>query len=149
MSDEERNSRDGYDEVEDEDKDIKESTIKNISTIFKKLKEEIEIAMESKENQKQKISEILYDVQIPYSNQTCPNYFYDILEMLRKKKCLDTFVNFVRVKNNSKLQYTVKEAYLKELNVLSGIKDENASLNMMKYIVGNFIFQLNKRDQIL
>ena len=147
MSDEERNSRDGYDEDEDEDKDIKESTIKNISTIFKKLKEEIEIAMESKENQKQKISEILYDVQIPYSNQTCPNYFYDILEMLRKKKCLDTFVNFVRVKNNSKLQYTVKEAYLKELNVLSGIKDENASLNMMKYIVGNFIFQLNKRDQ--
>ena len=147
MSDEESNSRDGYNEDEEEDKDIKESSIKNISTIFKKLKEEIEIAMESKEDQKQKIAGILYDVQIPYSNKTCPNYFFDILEMLRKKKCLDAFVNLVRVKNNSKLQYTVKDAYLKELNVLSGIKDENASLNMMKYIVGNFIFQLNKRDQ--
>ena len=145
MSDDERNSGNNYDE--EDDKNIEESVTKNISTIFKKAKEDIEIAMEAKEDQKQKIFDILSDIQIPYSNKTCPNYFYDILEMLRKKKYLDLFVTLVRVKNNSKLQYTIKEAYLKELNILSGIKDENASLHMIKYIVGNFIFQLNKRDQ--
>ena len=57
------------------------------------------------------------------------------------------FVPLVRIKNNNKLLYTIKEAYLKELNILSGIKDEKSSLHMIKFIVGNFVYQLNKRDQ--
>ena len=145
MSDSEDNKRNNYDEEEEDQ--IKEQVTKNISTIFKKAKEDIEIAMESKDDQKHKIIEILSDIQIPYLNKTCPNYFYDILEMLRKKKYLDLFVPLVRIKNNNKLLYTIKEAYLKELNILSGIKDEKSSLHMIKFIVGNFVYQLNKRDQ--
>ena len=137
--------------TEEEDNEEMESQVtQNISTIFKKAKEDIEIVMESKDskdNQRQKISDILSQIQIPYSNKTCPNYFYDILEMLRKKKYLDLFVTLVRIKNNNKLLFAIKEAYLKELNILSGIKDEKASLQIIKFIVGNFIFQLNKKDQ--
>ena len=137
--------------TEEEDNEEMESQVtQNISTIFKKAKEDIEIVMESKDskdNQKQKISDILSQIQIPYSNKPCPNYFYDILEMLRKKKYLDPFVTLVRIKNNNKLLFAIKEAYLKELNILSGIKDEKASLQIIKFIVGNFIFQLNKKDQ--
>ena len=145
MSDEEYEAN-KYDEEEVEE-EIDNQDTKNISTIFKKAKEDIEIAMESKEDQKQKISDILSEIYIPYINKTCPNYFFDILEMLRKKKCLDLFVSLIRIKNNSKLLYTIKEAFLKELNILSNIKDEKVSLQMMKFIVGNFVYQLNKREQ--
>ncbi len=145
MSDDEQEAKNYYDEEDEEEIEIQ--VTKNINTIFKQAKEDIEIAMESKEGQKQKISDILSEIQIPYTNKTCPNYFYDILETLRKKKCLDLFVSLVHVKNNNKLQYAIKEAYLKELNILSGIKDEKASLHMIKFIVGNFVYQLNKRDQ--
>ena len=140
--------RNHHDEEDEDGMDVQ--VTQNINTIFKKAKEDIEIVMESKDSKddlKQKISDILSQIQIPYSNKTCPNYFYDILEMLRKKKYLDIFVTLVRIKNNSKLLYTIKEAYLKELNILSGIKDEKASLHMIKCVVGNFVFQLNKKDQ--
>ena len=134
---------------EENEDEMEEQVTQNINTIFKKVKEDIELVMESKdskEEQRQKLSEILSQIQIPYLNKACPNYFYDILENLRKKKFLDLFVTLVRVKNN-KLLYTIKEAYLKELNILSGIKAEKASLHMIKYIVGNFVFQLDKKDQ--
>ena len=145
MSDTEDDRRNNYDE-ENEDQ-IEMQVTKNISTIFRKAKEDIEIAMESKDDQKQKIIDILSGIQIPYLNKTCPNYFYDILETLRKKKYLDLFVPLVRIKNSNKLLYIIKEAYLKELNILSGVKDEKSSLHMIKFIVGNFVYQLNKRDQ--
>ena len=135
-----------YNEDEKED-EMGGKFINNISSIFKKVKEDIEIAMESKEDLKQKIFDILSLIHIPYTNKTCPNYFFDILEMLRKKNYLDTFVTLVRIKKNSKLLNTIKEAYLKELNVLSGIKVEKSSLQMMKFIVGNCVYQLNKKDQ--
>ena len=140
--------RNHHDEEDEDGMDVQ--VTQNINTIFKKAKEDIEIVMESKDSKddlKQKISDILSQIQIPYSNKTCPNYFYDILEMLRKKKYLDIFVTLVPIKNNNKLLYTIKEAYLKELNILSGIKDEKASLHMIKCVVGNFVFQLNKKDQ--
>ena len=140
---EERNNDYGEEEIEE----IEEQVTKNINTIFKKAKDDIEIAMESKEDQKEKISEILSDIQIPFSNKTCPNYFYDILETLRKKKCLDTFVTLVRVKNNNKLLYTIKEAYLKELNILAGIKDEKASLHMLKFMWVIMYINLIKRTK--
>ena len=135
----------GEDEVSSEE--IEEVPKHNINSIFKELKESIEIAMESKENEKQKISELLASIQIPYTNKTCPNYFYDILESLRKKKLLDSFVSVIRVKKNSKLLFTIKEAFLKELNILAKIKKENSSLQMIKFIVGNFIYELNKKDK--
>ena len=144
MSDSEEND---YREEEVSSEEIDETPKNNINSIFKELKENIEIAMESKENEKQKISELLSNIQIPYINKTCANYFFDILESLRKKKLLDNFISLLRIKKNSKLLYTIKESFLKELNVLSKIKNENASLNMIKFIVGNFIYQLNKKDQ--
>ena len=70
---------------EESEEEMQQMVTKNINTIFKEAKENIEIAMESKEDPKQKIFEILSEINIPYSNKTCPNYFYDILEMLRKK----------------------------------------------------------------
>ena len=146
MSDSE--NYDGEDEVASiSSEEMDEMKTKNINSIFKELKENIEIAMESKENSKQRISELLSDIQIPYTNKTCPNYFYDILESLRKKKLLDSFVTLIRIKKNNKLLYTIKEAFLKELNVLSKIKNENASLHMIKFIVGNLIYELNKKDK--
>ena len=135
---------------EEKEEEIEQQVTQNISTIFKKAKEDIEIAMESKDSKdelKQKISDILSQIQIPYINKTCANYFYEILEMLRKKNYLDHFVSALRIKNNNKLLYTIKEAYLKELNILSGIKKEKSSLHIIKFIVGNFIYQLKKRDQ--
>ena len=63
------------------------------------------------------------------------------LKCFGKKKCLDKFVTIVRIKNNNKLLFTIKEAYLKELNILSGIKNEKASLHMINFIVGNFVYQ--------
>ena len=136
-----------YGENEVSSEEIEEVPKHNINSIFKELKENIEIAMESKENEKQKISELLSSIQIPYTNKTCPNYFYDILESLRKKKLLDSFVSVIRVKKNSKLLFTIKEAFLKELNILAKIKKENSSLQMIKFIVGNFIYELNKKDK--
>ena len=144
MSDSEENN---YEEEEVPSEEIEETPRKNISSIFKELKEDIEIALESKEKEKQKITELLSYIQIPYINKTCPNYFFDILESLRKKKLLDSFVSFIRIKKNSKFLYTIKEAFLKELNILSKIKNESASLNMIKFIVGNFVYQLNKKDK--
>ena len=144
MSDSEQNY-DGEDEVSSEE--VVENSTTNISSIFKELKENTEIAMESKEDKKQKISELLSSVQIPYINKTCPNYFYDIFESLRKKKLLDSFVSFIKIKKHSKIMFIIKEAFLKELNVLSKIKNENSSLHIIKFIVGNFAYQLNKKDK--
>ena len=144
MSDSEKNN---YEEDEASSEEIEQEPKNNINSVFKELKEKIEIAIESKEDEKHKISEYLSSIQIPYINKTCPNYFFDILESLRKKKVLDIFVNSIRIKKNSKLLFIIKEAFLKELNVLSKIKDENASLYMIKFIVGNFIYQLGKKEQ--
>jgi hypothetical protein len=144
MSDSEQNY-DGEDEVSSEE--VVENSTTNISSIFKELKENIEIVMESNENQKQKISELLSSVQIPYMNKASPNYFFDILESLRKKKLLDSFVSFLKIKRHNKFIRIIKEAFLKELNILSKIKKENSSLYMIKFIVGNFAFQLSKKDK--
>ena len=144
MSDSEKNN---YEEDEASSEEIEQEPKNNINSVFKELKEKIEIAIESKEDEKHKISEYLSSIQIPYINKTCPNYFFDILESLRKKKVLDIFVNSIRIKKNTKLLFIIKEAFLKELNVLSKIKDENASLYMIKFIVGNFIYQLGKKEQ--
>ena len=135
-----------HDEDKEED-EIEGKFENNLNSIFKKAKEDIEIAMESKEDQKQKILDILSEIHIPYINKACSNYFFDILEMLRKKKYLDTFVNLVRIKNNNKLLLSLKEAYLKELNILSGIREENSSLYMLKFIIGNCVYQLTKKDE--
>ena len=146
-SSDEKQNHNQYKEEEESSEEIEESPTKNINSIFKELKENIEIAMESKENEKQKISDLLSSIQIPYINKTCPNYFFDILESLRKKKLLDSFVTLIRIKKNRKLLFTIKEAFLKELNILSKIKNENASLNIIKFIVGNLIYQLTKKDK--
>ena len=120
---------------------------KNLSTIFKSVKDELEITMETEEDQKQKISSILNSINIPYMNKTCPNYIFNILEMLRKKKKLDDFLKNLSVKkNNHKLLNVMKESFLQELNVLSGIKGEVSSLSMLKFIVGNFLYQLKEKD---
>ena len=146
-SSDEKQNHNQYKEEEAPSEEMEESPTKNINSIFKELKENIEIAMESKENEKQKISDLLSSIQIPYINKTCPNYFFDILESLRKKKLLDSFVTLIRIKKNRKLLFTIKEAFLKELNILSKIKNENASLNIIKFIVGNLIYQLTKKDK--
>jgi hypothetical protein len=147
MSDQSDSEQNYEEENEISSEEIVETPTKNISSIFKELKENIEIVMESNENQKQKISELLSSVQIPYMNKASPNYFFDILESLRKKKLLDSFVSFLKIKRHNKFIRIIKEAFLKELNILSKIKKENSSLYMIKFIVGNFAYQLNKRDK--
>ena len=107
----EKQNHNQYKEEEASSEEMEESPTKNINSIFKELKENIEIAMESKENEKQKISDLLSSIQIPYINKTCPNYFFDILESLRKKKLLDSFVTLIRIKKNRKLLFTIKEAF--------------------------------------
>ena len=147
MSDASDSEQNNSEENEVSSEEIVETPTKNISSIFKELKENIEIVMESNENEKQKISELLSSVQIPYMNKTSSNYFFDILESLRKKKLLDSFVSFLKIKRHNKFIRIIKEAFLKELNILSKIKKENSSLYMIKFIVGNFAYQLNKKDK--
>ena len=80
MSDASDSEQNNSEENEVSSEEIVETPTKNISSIFKELKENIEIVMESNENEKQKISELLSSVKIPYMNKTSSNYFFDILK---------------------------------------------------------------------
>ena len=94
------------------------------------------------------INNYLSSIYLPFYNDLSIDKFFQILDKLRKENYLSEFIHIITSENikNNAMKNLMKISLLKELMIISEIKEEDYSFNIINYIIDNFIYKLTKKE---
>ncbi len=97
------------------------------------------------------INNYLSSIYLPFYNGIAFDKFFQILDKLRKEKYLKEFISIIKNKNieNNGIKNLIKISFLKQLIILSEIKEEDYSFEIIYYILENYLYNLSEKENNL
>ena len=94
------------------------------------------------------INNYLSSIYLPFYNGIAFDKFFQILDELRKEKNLKEFILIIKSKDieNNGIKNLIKISFLKQLTILSEIKEEDYSFEIINYILENYSYKLSEKE---